>query len=450
MKTVNANAYPRKRFFIEMFTRDISLEDCVMDLVDNSIDGLIRNQLVKLDHKTILKNLDKSNIEKKHVIDITINNKEFKIVDNCGGIDYDYAKEEAFNFGHSLNAKNYKDSKLGVYGIGLKRAIFKIGNSISISSATDTNSFQIDLQVDQWVKNDSVIDDWTLPIVKDPKLHFKSGTSILINKLNPDIIERVNDGTFFDTLFESISKTFMFLIPLGISIRINNMEIEPFKLPVSNIEGGENSAVSFSQNSVKVDIKAMFALPGDIDKKWKMDISGWYIICNGRTVVFSDKTELTGWGIKTLLPTYQPKYRSFLGLVMFSSEKPSLLPWTTTKRGLNQDSPLFIYTKNKMALTARPVIQFLNKRYSGKKEEEKDEEFSKKLKKVSLANALSKSTSNFKPPSIPKENNEDILVEFKANKEELDSIKKHLRKPSYSYSDIAQYAIKYLLKQEGI
>ncbi len=39
MPTKLAKAYPRKHFFFEMFTRDLSLEDCVLDLIDNSIDA---------------------------------------------------------------------------------------------------------------------------------------------------------------------------------------------------------------------------------------------------------------------------------------------------------------------------------------------------------------------------------------------------------------------------
>ena len=36
-----ASAEVRKQFFIDMFTRDISLEDCVLDLIDNSIDSYL-------------------------------------------------------------------------------------------------------------------------------------------------------------------------------------------------------------------------------------------------------------------------------------------------------------------------------------------------------------------------------------------------------------------------
>jgi hypothetical protein len=35
------NASPRKAFFTDMLTRDITLEDCILDLIDNSIQGII-------------------------------------------------------------------------------------------------------------------------------------------------------------------------------------------------------------------------------------------------------------------------------------------------------------------------------------------------------------------------------------------------------------------------
>ena len=36
-----AKAHPSKAFFIDMLTRDISLSDCILDLVDNSLHRLI-------------------------------------------------------------------------------------------------------------------------------------------------------------------------------------------------------------------------------------------------------------------------------------------------------------------------------------------------------------------------------------------------------------------------
>jgi hypothetical protein len=42
-------AYPRKQFFIEMFTRDITLEDCILDLIDNSMDSYLRTRNIAVD-----------------------------------------------------------------------------------------------------------------------------------------------------------------------------------------------------------------------------------------------------------------------------------------------------------------------------------------------------------------------------------------------------------------
>ena len=61
---------PTKKFFIEMITRDISIEDAIIDLLDNSIDGANR---INPENYTDL------------WINLTINDKEFVIQDNCGG-----------------------------------------------------------------------------------------------------------------------------------------------------------------------------------------------------------------------------------------------------------------------------------------------------------------------------------------------------------------------------
>ena len=41
INTVTAQAEPSKDFFISMLTRDIRLIDCILDLIDNSIDSIV-------------------------------------------------------------------------------------------------------------------------------------------------------------------------------------------------------------------------------------------------------------------------------------------------------------------------------------------------------------------------------------------------------------------------
>ena len=100
----DANAHPKKRFFIEMFTRDIPLSDCILDLIDNCFDGLARTGRLQMHtvSDTIFSKKDtvaQNKSDRPH-IRLEFDREQFQIIDNCGGIDYQYALEDVFNFGH--------------------------------------------------------------------------------------------------------------------------------------------------------------------------------------------------------------------------------------------------------------------------------------------------------------------------------------------------------------
>ena len=75
---------PTKTFFIEMITRDISIKDAILDLLDNSIDGA--NRINSLSYEGLY-------------INVSISNDEFIVNDNCGGFSLDIARRYAFRFG---------------------------------------------------------------------------------------------------------------------------------------------------------------------------------------------------------------------------------------------------------------------------------------------------------------------------------------------------------------
>jgi len=134
-RTLAANAVdarPSKAFFIETLPRDITLSDSILDLVDNSIHRLITGLDLDLCEYlftgTVAATLNA-------VIDITFGPSSFSITDDCGGISINDAKEQVFRFGEPVKAAKRKpQTGLGVYGIGMKRAFFKIGRQISIHS----------------------------------------------------------------------------------------------------------------------------------------------------------------------------------------------------------------------------------------------------------------------------------------------------------------------------
>src|SRR5213592_2622641 len=81
------NAAPVKSFFVYMLTRDIRLEDAILDLLDNCVDAVLRSNASKPAKER------KPNY-KGFGAEIEFDKDSFTITDNCGGIPWslhDYA-----------------------------------------------------------------------------------------------------------------------------------------------------------------------------------------------------------------------------------------------------------------------------------------------------------------------------------------------------------------------
>lgn len=449
-----ANAFPKKTFFIQMFKTDISLEDSILDLVDNSIDGLVRTEHLNLSH--ISKWIFKKNghlpatYRSLPAISIKYSPNEVVIEDNCGGIDYDDALKEAFNFGHN---PDYKPGYLGVYGIGMKRALFKIGKRFHITSKTTETGFSCDLEVDKWLLQDDKIEDWKIPLerIEKAKSQTSAGTLIKITDLYEEVKLRVKDPTFETTLHNSIKKTYSFFLNKYVFVKINGDRIEPFDVPVGKLKKGEASFEKFEKDGVLVRIFATVARP-DQNGHYPAESAGWYIVCNGRVVLPADKSATTGWGLPPYLPQFVPKYRSFLGFVFFESKEPMSLPWTTTKRELNKETKIYQYVRDKMAIAARPVISFLNRKYPSDLDEEPIErEISKATTSVSLGELASRTATVFRPPTpVKMPVKTTTKIQYYAEISDLEKIRKHLRKPYMAFSEIGRYTFDFFLRQEGL
>ncbi len=82
--------------------------------------------------------------------------------------------------------------KLGAYGIGMKRALFKIGNKFHIVSRTPTEGFEVSLELDKWAKNE----EWKVPItfIDGAGSAKKAGTSITVTELHEEVSLRIKEG----------------------------------------------------------------------------------------------------------------------------------------------------------------------------------------------------------------------------------------------------------------
>lgn len=438
MAELLASAQPEKRLFISLLTRDISLLEAVLDLVDNSINSAILKQKRPLDKaQDYINLLEVKETKKTPSINIEFDNNRFVIDDTCGGISLKLAQNEVFKFGKAEDEANVDESdgdRLSVYGIGLKRAIFKLGDHIEISSNHSKRGFEMDLRVNKWQRTPQ--QEWSIPITaKEPDRDQPYGTKISVTDLHENISKRLTDDSFEGELRERLSKTYAYFAGRIVNITVNNRLVD-----AADLKFGENIASeSFTVEDVDAAVLAGISIPAG--KSHTSEAAGWYIFCNGRGVAFADKSNLTGWG--TFLPTYQPKFRPFLGIVFFASVDPESLPWTTTKSAINQESEVWQHALRVMNLSGRQVTSFLTSRYP---------EDGVQISMTDLTDTAGKEASALKSLTIPqrsfvptKPRKRKTSIQIKVLEEDINKIKKYLGKKHMSNVDVGHYIFEYFL-----
>lgn len=349
-----ADAMPTKDFFVRMITRDISLEDCLLDLIDNCLDGA-RRQLAAAGQ-------DPSHMDNYEGFwaNLHISPEEFRIQDNCGGISIGNAIDYAFHFGRRPDAPDEGDFAIGLYGIGMKRAILKVGKMINIHSSTTDEAFVCNIDVADWLSHDL----WEFDLDDAEKI-VGSGTSISITDLNGGISEEFNDNTFINGLSRIAARDYARFLDKGFAISINDKALEGYGYAVKESAEFKPYRVSYDDEGVQVEIIAGMAAspPSDLEPKERpeTDYYGWFVLCNDRVVLPADNSERTVWGDEGF-PRWHYQYNGFMGMVLFYSCDPNLLPWTTTKRDVDESSPLYRRAVNEMKKVTRPWIEYTNQR----------------------------------------------------------------------------------------
>lgn len=360
-----ALAYPTKSFFVKMITRDISLEDCILDLIDNSVDGAWRSEGSR--PMGLAQGVDLS----KYAINISASADYFCIEDNCGGMSLDDAVEHAFSFGRK-DDEEQDDYSIGVYGIGMKRAVFKLGNDIRVRSTyldekDGKQSFAVPINVGTWLSNDAP--PWDFDIEPDTELD-SPGVKIEVRQLTGPTVNSFSSPAVLQNLGRIISRDYTLHINRGLSISLNGKKLEawPIQLLQSadfapmRIEYGE----TVEEGDVTVEVFGGMAAPppessepdaeDDGEKRF-----GWYVVCNGRIVLAADRTSISGWGTDEW-PQWHRQYSGFVGIILFTAANAAALPLTTTKRSVDTSSEIYRRARPKMREVTRKWIDYTNAR----------------------------------------------------------------------------------------
>lgn len=435
---VFADASPEKRLFISLLSRDISLVEAILDILDNSVNSALEPYADRLrtavDYEALL---DDETVEPKCSISITFDKDHLRIKDDASGISAEHAEKTVFKFGRP-DQFSAKGDRLSVYGIGLKRAVFKIGDTIKIRSEHRDGGFFLDLKVSDWAKLEQT--RWGFPI--EPLKPAKStGTEIEVRNFHSDIAKRFRDGLLEGQLREQIAKIYALFIGRVINISVNGKPVDGLSFNV----GSNMTTQSFREGGVDCTVKAGVA--NQTDGRFRDSGSGWFVFCNGRNVIFGDKSRLTGWA-NNGLPIFQPKHRPFLGLVFFFSEDPELLPWTTTKADINEESDSWQRALKTMVVVGRTVLKFLDNRYTNEGTVASPEEVNEASgQKVSMLKAAAGSAKTvFQPPRAPRP--QKIRIQYEAKVDDIKRIERYLKKPGMGGSGVGRYTFQYFLDNE--
>lgn len=369
MQTKIANAFPAKRFFVDMLVRDIELQDAILDLLDNCVDGAMRSIEKKSE--------DEHRPYEGFHASITFDEDHFAIEDNCGGIPLALAEQYAFRMGRADLDRDAELATVGVYGIGMKRAVFKLGKNTVVRSQTRDGGFTVSI-TPQWLEEDS---EWDLPLIQDESVLSEPGTSIKVDALRDGIPRLFLDETDFErTLKSAIAAYYAFIIEKGFKVSVNGEEISAIKrsLIADDFETAEGiTPYVYKAHHDGVDVSVTVGLyrglSSDVEDEEALhgghssERAGWTVVCNDRVVLFADKTRVTGWGEATV-PQYHTQFIAIAGTVILKSNDARKLPLTTTKRGIDGNSELYLSVKEQMREGLKLFTDFTNKWKKSSKE----------------------------------------------------------------------------------
>jgi hypothetical protein len=401
---------PTKRFFVSMLTRDIELDDAILDLLDNSVDGALRLVSGKILSSTPYKG---------YWANLTIGKGVFQLIDNCGGIP-DNRLDAAFRLGRPQTDLDKDIPTIGMFGIGMKRAIFKMGREASVKSSSPDGIRRV-RYTKAWLDDDTDGKDedqkWELAIERWPPKKEK-GVTVDIGELRPETSKTFSDKHFVEDLKRKVAVHFGYLILRGFIIEINGDVIRPDTLKVYTTAGKGSSINPYDYvgfiSGVRVRVTVGFNRPlprlEEIDEETEAprtrERAGISVICNDRVILSNDTTFRTGWGTRTV-PKFHNQFMAVGGFISFHSNDASALPVSTTKTGVEMDSEVYDHALTICAAALKIFTGFTNSWKGRLSETQKffdaaDPKDAYLNAELSRASKVSSDGSHTYKPSLPK------------------------------------------------
>jgi hypothetical protein len=241
----------------------------------------------------------------------------------------------------------------------MKRTLFKLGWHFSVQSQTTTEAFLLEQDVRAW-RDDP---EWEFAMLADEQTQrpeSETGTAITVTQLRQASADDLADKVWAARLQADLRAKHRRALDRGMQITVNGQALQPLSLGLHESEDLRPAVLEqpFEGGLVRLRLVVGVGAYSPID-------AGWYVFLNDRLVVGPDRTALTVWegrgsrvrggGVR-----YHDQFARFRGFALLDADVSKLLPWTSTKTGVDVDSPIWRRTRQLMRDMTRPVIDFLN------------------------------------------------------------------------------------------
>jgi hypothetical protein len=334
-KMFQVDTRPTKHVVVSSLTRDATVQACIFDLIDNSIDAA-RDAIFAAASPEDLHILPAS--YSGYEINLEFSGSRFLISDNCGGISKEHLASMVLRFGET----SAHELGIGVFGVGLNRALFKIGEHSQLKTDTGTQRAEMTLDVQAYLASD---DDWNLP-ARELASSGKPGTQVEITKLPTQISKDFADREWVEGLISEIGTRYGQFIHKGLAITVDGVIIDahitairsnsPFPGEYKLFKAGDGVSVHIEYGQLEAH---RFSNEIGYDKAINAQITneyGWTVICNDRVILMADRSLKTGWETG-----FHTEFYGFAGIASFEATDPANLPWNTTKTDVDLNNPAY-------------------------------------------------------------------------------------------------------------
>lgn len=273
-----------KNFLRKTLTERENILTSLCKLIDNSIEAY-----------------DKLTYKRDNIcnVRIRINKSYITIQDNSGGIEKHVTDEEIFKIGNNTSDE--------FSGIGLKKAILKLGNTVIIDSNRADFSCKIQLSIKNWKAY-----DWSYTVEEEEyNNRLVSGTRIQIKSLEEDVRRELDSEEFEGNLVKELGKIYKQRLKTNkLNLVLNNIRVTPVIVKGSVLT---YKRVDFNKDNIN------FSLYIKLYKGFKDEPNGLDLYINDDLIFNRKNTKVVKWNY---LREPGHSYKNCIAEVIINSDKP--------------------------------------------------------------------------------------------------------------------------------